>query len=350
MKGKHKYWGCLVIVTVLLFSLSPIALASDLGVRNLDTGMKGNDVRLLQQRLNDLGYKVRVDGIFGTGTKAVVKKFQQKHDLVADGVVGSETLIYLKKVNNDLSYKVQSGDTLHRIAKKYDVSVQKIKEINDLSTSKIVVGQELVIPDTALGGGNRTELHTTVEYKVKPGDSISKLAKEYDSEVAKIKQVNNLQNSLIKVGQRLKIPRRLKKIKVKETNSRSRNLKFIWPIRGGISSEYGTRINPITREEDFHGGIDMSVSTGTKVKATAEGKVLTSSWIRGFGRTVIIRHNNRIKTLYAHNSRLLVETGQRVKRGQVIAYSGNTGRSTGPHLHFAVLVNDEPVDPLKWLP
>ncbi len=119
-----------------------------------------------------------------------------------------------------------------------------------------------------------------------------------------------------------------------------------WPVRGSISSGYGYR--PMFG--DFHTGIDIPVPTGTPVHAADSGTVLLTGWMpRGYGNYLTIYHGNGISTLYAHNSSLAVSQGQSVSKGQVVAYSGSTGWSTGPHCHFEVRVNGRHVDPMGYL-
>lgn len=122
-----------------------------------------------------------------------------------------------------------------------------------------------------------------------------------------------------------------------------------WPLRDGgqgyVTSEYGFRKDPITGQQAFHEGIDVGVWYGTPVTATASGKVVFSGWKNGYGRVVIIDHGYGYQTRYGHNSKLSAKVGERVKRGTVIAYSGNSGKSTGPHLHYEVRVNGIPKNP-----
>ncbi|SJZ97151.1 peptidoglycan DD-metalloendopeptidase family protein [Selenihalanaerobacter shriftii] len=354
MKRKRRYVFCLLVVVILLCNIYAVAMASGLGIRDLQRGMMGYDVKLLQQKLNDLGYDISVDGNFGENTEIAVENFQEKNGLISDGIIGGKTLFYLKNSKNNLEYIVKSGDSLYMLANKYDTSIGRLQEVNELSSSTIYVGQNLIIPDTALGGGDQENPYIVIDYRVKRGDSLSKLAKSYNSDIEKLMDINNLASSRIKVGQELKIPRELEMTITNDKSTDAVNYNrsnFIWPVKNGrISSAYGRRVNPITRQSQLHGALDIALSQGTPVKAAATGKVLTSSWVSGYGRTVIIRHNNRTKTLYAHNSRLVVKRGQHVQQGQIIARSGNTGRSTGPHLHFSILINGKPVNPLKRLP
>jgi len=95
--------------------------------------------------------------------------------------------------------------------------------------------------------------------------------------------------------------------------------------------------------------LDIAASSGTDIKAAADGKVIFSGQKSGYGNVVILEHDHQIKTVYAHASKLLVKEGQQVKKGEAIAKVGSTGRSTGPHLHFEVLISGTPVDPLNFL-
>lgn len=123
----------------------------------------------------------------------------------------------------------------------------------------------------------------------------------------------------------------------------------LWPAAGRISARYGNRSDPFTGREAFHEGLDIAATYGSSIKAAADGRVTFAGAKSGYGNVVIISHKNNLSTLYGHASKLLVKAGQTVKRGEVIAKIGSTGRSTGPHLHFEVLFNNSPVDPLKYL-
>jgi murein DD-endopeptidase MepM/ murein hydrolase activator NlpD len=119
-----------------------------------------------------------------------------------------------------------------------------------------------------------------------------------------------------------------------------------WPTNAVVvTSGFGSR------GHDHHDGVDLRASTGTNVQAAADGKVIyAGAKIRGYGKMVVIRHDSKLSSIYAHNSKLYVETGQRVRRGQKIALSGNTGHSSGPHLHFEVREGVTAIDPMLLLP
>lgn len=139
--------------------------------------------------------------------------------------------------------------------------------------------------------------------------------------------------------------------KVNNDKAYFRSLPNQWPTSGEISSYYGWRKSPFGgRSESFHDGIDIANDSGTKVCAAADGQVVFAGWQPVYGRTILIEHGHGFATKYAHNSALLVEEGDRVKKGQVIARMGTSGRSTGPHLHFSIMKWDQTLDPLIYLP
>lgn len=122
-----------------------------------------------------------------------------------------------------------------------------------------------------------------------------------------------------------------------------------WPVAGHITSPFGKREHPKTGEDDFHAGIDISASPGEPVRATADGIVSFSGWNGGSGNLVVLEHGFGYSTLYAHNKMNVVKVGQRIKRGDVVAYVGATGNSTGPHVHYAVWKNHNSVNPKKYM-
>ena len=124
---------------------------------------------------------------------------------------------------------------------------------------------------------------------------------------------------------------------------------MIWPISGPITSEFGWRTHPIFGSARFHSGLDIGGDYGLPIHAAAGGVVIEAGWIGGYGNTIMIEHGSGIVTLYGHNETLAVGVGQQVNQGDVIAYCGSTGNSTGPHCHFEVRVGGEPVSPWDYL-
>jgi murein DD-endopeptidase MepM/ murein hydrolase activator NlpD len=127
------------------------------------------------------------------------------------------------------------------------------------------------------------------------------------------------------------------------------NGRFTWPVNGAVTSGFGARAHPIFGESRMHAGIDIGASSGTPVRAGDDGVVVMAGANGGYGNWTLVDHGGGLATGYAHQSSIGVSTGQRVSRGQVIGRVGSTGASTGPHLHFEVRVNGNPVDPMAWL-
>ena len=123
-----------------------------------------------------------------------------------------------------------------------------------------------------------------------------------------------------------------------------------WPLIGEITSQYGWRVHPIWGDSRYHSGMDIAGDYGDEIRAAAAGEVIHSGWISGYGYTIIIDHGGSLTTLYGHNEALNVGVGQHVERGDVIAYCGSTGNSTGPHCHFEVRIDGELTDPEAYLP
>lgn len=133
----------------------------------------------------------------------------------------------------------------------------------------------------------------------------------------------------------------------------ARRLRFtpsLWPIRGPIRSHYGQRLDPFSREGEFHLGVDISGLYGSAVRTPADGLVIYSYRKSAYGNLIIVDHGNGITTRHGHLSRFAVRTGQKLKKGDIIGYVGTSGRTTGAHLHYEVRLNDRPVNPRNYLP
>ena len=138
----------------------------------------------------------------------------------------------------------------------------------------------------------------------------------------------------------------------KEQEIRMENIPAIQPVMNKdlkrVASGYGMRIDPVYHVRKFHQGMDFTAPTGTEIFATGNAKVEFTGWKQGYGNTVILDHGYGYKTLYAHLYKSLVRKGQKVRRSDIIALVGNTGKSTGPHLHYEVRLNGKPVDPRNY--
>jgi murein DD-endopeptidase MepM/ murein hydrolase activator NlpD len=122
-----------------------------------------------------------------------------------------------------------------------------------------------------------------------------------------------------------------------------------WPVRGSVNSEFGRRNSPWTQASEFHSGIDIKAQIGTPVHAPAAGTVIVAGPAHEYGTAVVLDHGQNIRTLYGHLSKVSVRPGQKVERGTLLAHSGNTGRSSGPHLHYEIFVKGQAVNPRAYL-
>lgn len=210
-------------------------------------------------------------------------------------------------------------------------------------------------PSTPLSQAE-TRLHV-----VRRGETLSQIARVYGVSVRTLQLANHLKDpDHLQRGQRLRIPtddraalRASKTQGQKERQSSpptKRRQSFSWPVEGVLTSPFGKRGRVMGGGgRRFHAGIDLAVPVGTRVRAAQPGIVVFAGYNGAYGKVVKLDHQHGYSTLYAHNSRLLVHVGQRVKAGHVICLSGNTGRSTGPHLHFEVHKDGWPVNPLPYL-
>jgi murein DD-endopeptidase MepM/ murein hydrolase activator NlpD len=185
---------------------------------------------------------------------------------------------------------------------------------------------------------------------VKKGENLYRIAKTYGLELSQLAAINDIDDpDKIYTGQPIYIPGAKKPMPVVMPHTKgapaSTELVFSWPVTGEISSYFGEK-----RRNHYHSGIDIRSPHGTPIQVSRSGVVVFSGHQRGYGRTVIIDHQDGYSTLYAHNSKNLVHVGDRVAKGDIIASVGTSGNASGSHVHFEVRINDNAVDPLPYLP
>jgi murein DD-endopeptidase MepM/ murein hydrolase activator NlpD len=235
-------------------------------------------------------------------------------------------------------YRVQRGDAVSTIAKKFGVSTGAIIASNDIKNARrLQEGAVLRIPSV-----------DGIPYTVKSGDSLSRISASFNTPLDVILDVNDLKSDVIKAGETIFIPG----ARMNDMDLRmSLGELFIYPVHGRyITSKFGMRKDPISGNLSFHTGIDIRAGTGAPVMAAMDGTVSVTSenWV--YGKYVIISHPNGFKTLYAHLSAISVKQGDRVTQGRKIGEAGNTGYSTGSHLHFSVYDrNNKLINPLDLL-
>ncbi len=248
--------------------------------------------------------------------------------------------------NGVRKYIVQKGDTLSEIAEKFDVSVNTIKWENNLKGSTLRVGQELrILPTTGV-------LHT-----VRKGDTLLKIAERYEVPVEDIRIYNDIDATKLRPGMKIMVPNGVKQetsqkaVRVSSKQRRNSSKKrvqspspyetyFIRPAHGRVSSFFGPRWR------GYHYGVDVAnhgssvpviaAASGTVTKTVSYCRVGSRSCGGGYGNYIVVQHSNGTVTKYAHLKRVYVKPGDRVVQGQKIALMGNTGRSTGQHLHFEI--------------
>lgn len=252
---------------------------------------------------------------------------------------GIQTKVSEKPRDKVISYTVEPGDTLSKIANKFGVSIDTIKWANDLKGDDLSIGDTLKIPPV-----------TGVVIKVKEGDTIYSIAKKYKTDAQKIvnfpfNDFSDLDTFALNIGQTLIVPDGVQPqapaifipalpIFAGGTGQ------FLWPA-GGAITQY-----PVW----YHMAVDIANAAAPGIAAADDGVVALVEYLRyDYGHHVIITHDSGLQTLYGHMTDIYVKVGDRVARGQIIGKMGSTGRSTGTHLHFEVRKNGVTVNPLPYL-
>lgn len=219
-----------------------------------------------------------------------------------------ELVDFLALAKKDVEFKKAAADSAKReVALK--ASAKEVA-INKITVSRADVENEL------------KKYQSTLEELQRQEDALAKESAEINAQIKKIMSTKKYSGGIMK-----------------------------WPVPSCtlITSSYGSRIHPILKKRQLHTGIDIGARRGASIIAAAKGTVIVSGWKTGYGYTVIIDHGGGIATLYGHASKLLVRVGDNVASGETIAKVGSTGWSTGPHLHFEIRKNGEPVNPLKYV-
>ncbi|HAE23444.1 MAG TPA: M23 family peptidase [Spirochaetaceae bacterium] len=235
-----------------------------------------------------------------------------------------------------LVYKVLKGDTVSQIAEIYGVTVDSIVTFNRITNTRALsIGKYLKIP--SMNG---------ILYDVKATDSVESIAQAYKISGERILEVNELSGDALTAGRSLFLPdARLSSLTLREINGDL----FRWPLRGWITSWYGWRNDPFTGSRSFHTGLDIGAAHGQTVVAAMEGVVSAVGYSTVAGNYIMLSHHSGYSTMYAHLSSTLVKTGQRVNQSAPIGRVGNTGYSTGPHLHFTVNKHGRTINPMTVL-
>jgi len=235
-------------------------------------------------------------------------------------------------------YTVRAGDTISGIARIFGLSMGTLLSANSIENARrLQAGKIIKIPD-----------QDGIFYRVKKGDSFANIARKYHVPMQKILDKNNLSDTVLKENDVIFLP----SVTMDPLQMRLRlGELFLHPLaRGRLSSGFGYRPDPFTGVRTFHYGLDLVAAKGSPIIAASEGKVAyVGSDPGGYGNYLILWHNKEFQTLYGHMLRVLVRAGTVVKMGEKIGLVGNTGKSTGAHLHFSIIRNGKFVDPSQYL-
>lgn len=237
------------------------------------------------------------------------------------------------------TYVVKSGDTLGGISLKFGLSnISTLISINSISNARaLYVGQKLTVPSV-----------DGLYHIVASNETLESISAKYKVSLTDIIDVNDLSSETLQKGQKLYIPgAKLSS----ESIQKALGEIFAKPlkIRYRLTSRFGPRKDPITGVSSYHKGIDMACATGTPIYASKSGTVMFTGWSSIYGYHVILKHSDGYQTLYGHMSKIIAKKGQTVNQDTKIGLVGNTGYSTGSHLHFTVYKNSVPIDPFTVL-
>jgi murein DD-endopeptidase MepM/ murein hydrolase activator NlpD len=232
------------------------------------------------------------------------------------------------RIENE-SYRQATGELTVQIASLQEALTQLSEDAQlDSATRAAIAGLPAVIRSRAMGGGSAMRSATPPAATTTPEGTFDVLRDVLGS----------IGTGLASVKSRVQNQQALVRATPKD-----------WPIIGWLSSTWGMRRDPFTGKDDFHPGLDISANHGTPIKATADGMIESAGYHGNYGNAIVISHGFGIGTRFGHMSQFAVRPGEKVKRGQVIGYVGATGRATSSHLHYEILINGQPINPLRLL-
>jgi len=267
---------------------------------------------------------------------SLIESFMAAREDAEKKPFGGDVDLSLIKALKIKEHVVAKGESISVISKKYNVEQGTIISVNNIKNAKMInTGTTLKIPDK-----------DGLFYKVEKGDSLSLIANKYKINLNAILDINNIDSPVITPGQELFIPgAKMDNFALKKALGEL----FVYPAQGILSSPFGMRNDPFTGKRMMHYGIDIANNIGTPVRATYDGKVIMCGFSSIYGKYIIIKHQGTYQSLYAHLDKYRVKEGEQVLQNQIIGDMGNTGRNTGPHLHFSIYHNQQPIDPLSVL-
>jgi murein DD-endopeptidase MepM/ murein hydrolase activator NlpD len=245
------------------------------------------------------------------------------------------------------------------IASSYTRMLQKVAHYNQLRTEQAQlkdrysrleqVAKERDIQVASLGS-LASEVSALYGLKSNPAMVVASTEQIQEAQVhSSLDQLYALKHSALSGAASVGISLGLTKNSTTADWIRANSAPNLWPVEGQVTASFGERIDPFNGEGAFHSGVDISAIVGSAVIAPADGSVTFADYLGGYGRAIMVDHGHGISTRYGHLSSFAVTAGQYVHRGDTIGYVGTSGRTTGPHLHYEVRINDVPVNPYKYL-
>lgn len=273
--------------------------------------------------------------LFVGGTGVSANPFQKIHQEINDSLPSGDGTVFRLFSNQSQESEV------HKL---FSVGVNQTSEEEEVELASLDLPKYIDVSPVV----SNTVVHESgivvKKYTVQKKDNLSKIARSFSIDVAKLKKANSLTNDQLKVGQVLEVP-----VQVKNASSSRVVLKkiFILPVpQSRVTSRFGRRVDPFNKyNRVYHSGLDLAAKVGAPVLSAADGEVVFTGRNGGYGNSVTIQHKNGYKTVYAHCSQILVEVGETVKMGRVVALVGRTGTATGAHLHFEVFRNGKIMNP-----
>ena len=254
------------------------------------------------------------------------------------GFISGKHIDYLAVKADNKIMKVRMLFFADQIKKSTEMLAQ-VKENDDHIRSLLAMDSRRIIIENGVGSGGPTPIESSALSMLLSGklDSVNyqdiskqtfELLEEYKASMKSYSEVIN---------------------HISKQREMFRYTPSIWPCNGIISSPYGVRFHPIFNTKFFHRAIDIANKKNTPIVSTADGIVVFSGWMRGYGNVIAIEHGQKYRTVYAHLAKSLVQKGEFVTKGQEIGKMGNTGRSTGPHVHYELHLNKRPINPMRYL-
>ncbi|MGL5124426.1 MAG: peptidoglycan DD-metalloendopeptidase family protein [Fusobacteriaceae bacterium] len=289
--------------------------------------------------------------LLGTNFFTIKKEYTFEPELEK---ISLETKKVEKKVIKLSEYTIVKGDNIAALAKRYNIKEDVLRYNNPKMGNILRIGSKIKVPS-----------ENGIFYSVKKGDSLGRIASGFKIKIERIREYNNIVGNNIGVGEKLfikdpyikiEVPKptmvpktRITAKKTRASRTIAKTAGFRMPIKySGVTSPYGNRFHPVLKRYILHAGVDLRAKYIT-LYAAKEGIVKSAMTQSGYGKIIIITHANGYETRYAHLNSYNVKVGQKVASGEIIGQTGNTGRSTGPHLHFEIRKNGKTLDPMRAL-